>query len=112
MIVEDEALIALHLEDAFQDEGYEVVGSFSTCADALACLATTPPDLAIVDATLKDGPCLELAQELRRRNVPFLIYSGTDALAEQPPELDGIVWVEKPAPASSVARAAAGLLAR
>jgi DNA-binding response OmpR family regulator len=112
MIVEDEVLIALGLEDAFQEEGYEVAGSFATCADALACLAKRPPDLAVVDAMLKDGSCLELARELRRRDVPFLIYSGRNSFAEEPPEMDGILWVEKPAPAPSVVRAAAALLAR
>ena len=59
MIVEDEAIIALSLEDIFKDEGYEVVGPFSSCADALASLSSGLPSLAIVDAMLRDGPCLE-----------------------------------------------------
>jgi DNA-binding response OmpR family regulator len=105
MIVEDEALIAFSLEDILAEEGYRVVGPFSSCADALVCLAIERPDLAIVDATLRDGSCIELARELRRRDVPFMIYSGTDPLEKRAPELDGIMWVEKPATLESVLRA-------
>jgi DNA-binding response OmpR family regulator len=110
MIVEDEALIAFSLEDIFEEEGYRVVGPFSSCADALACLAAECPDLAIVDAILRDGSCVEVARELRRRDVPFMIYSGTDASEERPPELDGVMWVEKPATLESVLRAARRLI--
>ena len=110
MIVEDEALIAFSLEDIFEEEGYRVIGPLSSCADALACLDTDCPDLAIVDATLRDGSCVELARELRRRGVPFMIYSGTDAFEERPPELDGIMWVEKPSTLESVLGAARRLL--
>ncbi len=112
MIVEDEAIIAFSLEDAFGDEGYDVTGSFSSCADALTALASARPDMAVLDATLSDGSCLDLARELRRRAVPFLVYSGRIAKEEPAPELDGVVWIEKPAPSATVIRAAAQLLAR
>jgi DNA-binding response OmpR family regulator len=112
MIVEDEALIAFSLEDAFGDEGYEIAGSFTSCADALAAVTGMQPDVAILDATLSDGSCLHLARELRRRAVPFLVYSGRDALDERAPELEGVVWIEKPAPAATVIGAAAQLLAQ
>jgi DNA-binding response OmpR family regulator len=111
MIVEDEALIAFSLEDIFEEEGYRVVGPFSSCADALAWMAAERPDLAIVDVILRDGSCAEVARELRRRDVPFMIYSGTDACEERPRELDGIMWVEKPATLESVLRAARRLTA-
>jgi DNA-binding response OmpR family regulator len=110
MIVEDEALIAFSLEDAFADEGYQVTGPFPSCADALASLANSRPDLAVLDATLSDGSCLELARELRRQKVPFLIYSGADGVEENAPELEGVLWLEKPAPSADVVRAAAKLL--
>ena len=110
MIVEDEALIALSLEEAFEDTGFSVCGPFFTCADGLAAVASAVPDLAILDAALKDGSCLELARELRRRNVPFLIYSGRDAVEEYAPELAGISWINKPSPPELVVRAAVGLL--
>ena len=112
MVVEDEAIIAMSLEDGLSDEGFRVVGPFSACADALAALETATPDLAILDAVLSDGPCLELARELRDRGVPFVIYSGADAFDEHASELDGVPWVEKPSPLETVMAAAVGLLAR
>jgi len=51
-----------------------------------------------LDAILSDGPCLELARELRVRGVPFLIYSGASEFRGHAPELEGTPWVEKPAP--------------
>jgi hypothetical protein len=36
MIVEDEAIIAMGLDDGLADHGYEMAGPFSACADALA----------------------------------------------------------------------------
>lgn len=112
MIVEDEAIIAFSLEDSFQDEGYEVVGPFSSCADALSSVATRLPSLAILDATLSDGSCIELARELRRRGVPFLVYSGHGEFEDHSSELDGITWIEKPASPDKVLRAAGALIGK
>jgi DNA-binding response OmpR family regulator len=111
MIVEDEALIAFDLSDLFSDAGFEVSGPFSACAQALEALETGVPDVAVLDAVLSDGSCLELARELRKRGVPFLIYSGADEFEANAPELDGVRWIEKPAPVESVVEAAKQLSA-
>jgi DNA-binding response OmpR family regulator len=68
------------------------------------------PDNAIVDATLKDGSCLELARELRARDVPFLIYSGRRAIEEYAPEMGGIPWIDKPSSPEFVLSRAVKLL--
>ena len=34
LILEDEAIIALNLQDELQDNGYRVGGPFTSCADA------------------------------------------------------------------------------
>lgn len=102
MIVEDESLIAWDLADGFQEQGFRIAGPFSGCKDALQSLKTGLPDLAILDAVLSDGPCLELARELRSRGVPFLIYSGAEEFEDHAPELEGVRWIQKPAPMESV----------
>jgi DNA-binding response OmpR family regulator len=112
MIVEDEAIIAMSLEDIFEDEGYQVIGPFSSCAEAIASLSSKMPTLAILDAILRDGSCLELARELRARAVPFMIYSGQDEVEAKSPEFEGITWIEKPAPPDRVIRAAGALIGR
>jgi DNA-binding response OmpR family regulator len=110
LVLEDEALIALNVQDELQDAGYEVAGPFSTCSGALEWLQTTTPDMAILDATLTDGPCREIALELSRREVPFLIYSGYQEDRQLLSEFDHITWIEKPVPSEVLVQACQQLL--
>jgi DNA-binding response OmpR family regulator len=110
LVLEDEALIALDLQDELQDAGYEVAGPFTTCAAALEWLRTQTPDIAILDAALKDGPCREIALELSRREVPFLIYSGHHEDRQLLAEFDHVTWIEKPVPPSVLVQACQQLL--
>jgi DNA-binding response OmpR family regulator len=105
MIVEDEAAIALALEDEFRDAGYDVSGPFATCAAALIKLGRDRPDVAILDTVLKDGSCLELASALKRRGVPFVIFSGWEEMHQNAPELAGAPWIVKPAEFATVRQA-------
>ena len=98
LVLEDEALIGLNLRDELQDAGYRVEGPFNTCAAALEWLETATPDTAILDAALKDGPCREIAQELTRREVPFVIYSGYHEDRQLLAEFPHLTWIEEPAP--------------
>jgi DNA-binding response OmpR family regulator len=100
LVLEDEALIALALQDDLQDAGHEVAGPFATCSAALEWLQTATPDLAILDATLKNGSCREIALKLSQREVPFLIYSGYQEDRQLLSEFDHITWIEKPVPAA------------
>lgn len=105
LILEDEALIALNLQDDLQDAGYDVAGPFTTCAAARDWLRTATPEVAILDAALQDGPCREIALELNRRDVRFLIYSGHHEDRKLLAEFDHIPWIEKPAPATVLVQA-------
>ncbi len=110
LILEDEALIALNLQDELQDAGYRIAGPFTTCAAALEWLQTATPDTAILDAALKDGPCREIALELSRRKVRFLIYSGHHEDRQLLAEFDHVTWIEKPVPSSVLVQACQQLL--
>ncbi len=110
LVLEDEALIALSLQDDLQDAGYEVAGPFATCSAAREWLQTATPDMAILDATLKDCPCREIALELSHREVPFLIYSGYQEDRQLLSEFDHITWIEKPVPAAALLQACQQLL--
>ena len=105
LLVEDEALIGLNLRDELQDAGYRVEGPFTTCAAALEWLRMVTPDMAILDAALKDGPCREIALELTRREVPFLIYSGHRKDQKHLAEFPHVTWIEKPAPPTELVEA-------
>jgi len=96
LIVEDQALIALAIEGCLEDFGYEAVGPFRSGSDALVWLNTHTPQAVILDYSLVDGDCTGLAQELLRRRIPFLVYSGHARSADTPSEFKDSPWIEKP----------------
>jgi DNA-binding response OmpR family regulator len=95
LVVEDEALIGMALEAFLEDAGFRVAGPFMSNAQALAWLEDHTPDVAVLDVLLKDGPCTSLVRALRRRSIPFAIYSGLRP-GSRPPELETVRWMEKP----------------
>ena len=109
LLLEDEALIAVALQDDLEEAGYGVAGPFVTCTDALSWLEAHRPDLAVLDTVLKDGPCKEVALRLTSLGVPFLVYSGLAEDMNALPELASATWIEKPATAQALLQALAGL---
>jgi DNA-binding response OmpR family regulator len=97
LIVEDDALIAVSLQDDFEEAGFAVAGPFTTCAAALAWLSGETPDAAVLDSELSDGACREIARELSARGVRFLFYSGHDGEGDLAAEFPSAPWIEKPA---------------
>jgi DNA-binding response OmpR family regulator len=97
LILEDETLIAMKLEDDFEAAGYTVSGAFATCRSALDWLGSDTPDVAVLDTTVRDGTCKDLAVELNRRGIPFVVYSGHPEDRNVIEELNDAVWIEKPA---------------
>ena len=54
LVLEDEALIALTIQDELQDDGYAVAGRLTASLAALEWLETVTPAMAILDAALID----------------------------------------------------------
>lgn len=77
LLVEDEALVAMLVEDALVLHGHVVTGIADTRADALALAAADPPDLALCDVRLARGDCgREIAATLAGQGIPCLFLSG------------------------------------
>lgn len=110
MIVEDQALIGMSLEASLEESGFDVAGPFMDNAQTLQWLKHNNPDLALLDVMIKDGTCVQIARELKRRGVPFAIYSGLPLKADCPPELRGAPWMEKPASREMLAQTLAELM--
>jgi DNA-binding response OmpR family regulator len=103
LLVEDDVLVSMMLEDDLSRSGYAVLGPFSSCSATLAWLAEGHvPDAAILDITLSDGPCVELAGALRERHVPFIVFTGHPQNSPFAADFAGGVWIAKPAPADHV----------
>ena len=96
LLAEDEAIIAIDLEDSLTAAGFAVAGPFATNADTRAWLETSRPDIAILDHALKDGLCDALVGDLAGRGVPAIIFTGHDAEQELLSELSAVTWVTKP----------------
>lgn len=78
LVLEDEALIAMLIEDWIDELGYEVVGPARTVDQALALIEQNEPDAAILDISLGATDSGPVAEHLMMRNVPFAFASGHD----------------------------------
>ena len=108
LIVEDAALIGMALEHYLEEQGFECT-VVCTSGEALASLDAQTPNVAVLDYMLRDGPCTALVAALRRRGVPFLVYSGFPARTACP-ELGGVEWIDKPAERATLLSAVARLV--
>jgi DNA-binding NtrC family response regulator len=95
LVIEDQILIAMSIETYLEEAGI-AVQMVASSAEAQAWLEANTANIAIVDFMLKDGPATELAGELNRRAIPFVIYSGYPPRQSMPSELQGVPWLEKP----------------
>lgn len=78
LIIEDEPLIAMHLETIVADMGHEVAGVAATHRDAVAIAGEKRPDLVLADVQLADGSSgIEAVQEiLESMTVPVVFITA------------------------------------
>jgi DNA-binding response OmpR family regulator len=84
LVVEDEALIAMALEERLREAGAEVVGPAFTAAEALRLVEAAAADggisAAVLDLRLTGGEtAIPVADALAARGVPFLFATGYGA---------------------------------
>lgn len=105
LVVEDEALIALAVEEeARMLGGTETYVAYHK-QQALEAIAEWHPDIAIVDVSLTDtGEDYEIADTLADRGIPFVFSSGHLA-GELPDRHVGRPFVSKPMQSSDFAEA-------
>lgn len=79
LLVEDQPIIALHMAELLHLEGYEVLGPAHAVVPALALIAKTPPDAALLDLDLDGATSVPVAEALATRGIPFAFLSGHTA---------------------------------
>lgn len=79
LIVEDEWLLASDLAKFFADMGAVILGPVATVEQAAR--HTQAAEAAILDIDLRGRRVFPIADELVRRNVPFVFFSGYDDIA-------------------------------
>lgn len=95
LIVEDEALVAMLIEDVVGDLGHDVVAVAGRVDDGVAKAEALEIDCAVLDLNLNGQRTYPVAEALRRRGVPFLFVTGYGA-AGLAPGWEGEVVVQKP----------------
>lgn len=95
LVVEDEALVAMLVEDALLDAGFSVIGPAATVAEALDLLGQDKPDAAVLDLNLAGETSVPVADALAQRGIPFVVATGYGA-AGLPPEHPAAPVLAKP----------------
>jgi two-component sensor histidine kinase/DNA-binding response OmpR family regulator len=79
LVVEDEALVAMMIQDYLTECGYSVIGPISRASEALLAAKERDFDAAILDINLGDGMAYPVADILLARGVPFVFVTGYEA---------------------------------
>ena len=81
LVVDDEPLISMMIEDWVVDLGHKPVGPAQSLNAALALVASTDIDGAIIDVSLGRESGYPLAKVLAERGIPFAFATGHSAAA-------------------------------
>lgn len=106
LVVDDEALIAMLIEDMLLEIGCKVVGPAYQLGEAVALAGEAEIDCAILDLNLEGKPTLAVARVLRERNIPFVFASGY-AASELGADFNDVPVLQKPFTALDIASAVA-----
>ncbi|WP_105385708.1 response regulator [Neorhizobium alkalisoli] len=97
LLLEDQPLVSWEVEEMLRDAGLGEAAVMASCRDAQAWLVDESPNAAVVDVFLRDGECVEIAETLVKRNIPFVVHSAHS----QPSDIHTVFlngqWIPKPA---------------
>ena len=95
LVVEDEAPIALQLEDMLTELGSVVVGPASRVRQALRLLEGQPVDAAVLDLNIAGELVYPVAEALEAKGLPYIFATGYGASDLAEPYRSRVV-LEKP----------------
>jgi PAS domain S-box-containing protein len=79
LLVEDEALVAMMIQDFLTESGHSVIGPISRASEAVEAARASDYDAAILDINLGDGMAYPVADILSARGIPFVFVTGYEA---------------------------------
>lgn len=100
LVVEDEGIVAAHIEKTLQEFGFDVVGVASSSEDAIASASTARPDVVLMDIRIQgrlDG--IETAEVLHRDfDIPviYLTAHGDRETVERAKKTEPLAFLIKP----------------
>ncbi|MDQ0325633.1 PAS domain S-box-containing protein [Rhodopseudomonas julia] len=96
LIVEDSPLLASVMQEAVEAAGWPVVGIAADVAEARRMVAEKTFAVALLDLNLQDEISTEVARDLRRKGVPYVIASAYRPQDLLEPELADAPYLPKP----------------
>jgi len=75
-LIEDEALVAMFVEELLLDLGAATVGFAANVPKGLALLEREQPNFAVLDLNLGGQASYPVAEKLESANVPYLFLTG------------------------------------
>jgi CheY-like chemotaxis protein len=84
LVVEDDAIIAMDLEDTILSFGAKTVRVAASVSRALQLIAERAPDFALLDIGLMQEKSFAVAERLEALGIPFAFVSGYSADAALP----------------------------
>jgi len=100
LIVEDDAILATHLEETVSRFGYQVTGLAATGKDAVRFALEQTPDVVLMDIRLRDEMNgLQAASEIHQQTdipIVFLTAYTDDLLLQQAKTTDAYAYLTKP----------------
>lgn len=110
LVVEDEPLVAILLDEALQDGGYEVVGPVENLKSAIQLAGSERIDVAVLDINIDGTISDAVADRLLARGIPFIFVSGEQK--DLGLRYGAVPLLRKPFSADDLYRAVAAAIAR
>jgi PAS domain S-box-containing protein len=103
LLVEDEAIVAMAVNDLLTELGYSVIGPFSRIRDARAALDKHEIGGAILDVNVGGEMAYSLAEHLSTRSIPFVFATGYGAESIDP-KFGHVPVLQKPIERAALSR--------
>lgn len=108
LIIEDEFLLVLAMEEAFEDRGFAIVGPVAEVQEAEALAREAEVDAAVLNIRLRDGMVFPAVRPLLDRGIPFVFVSSENV--DMPAWVPQVPWFKKHVPMDVVVDAVVRLI--
>ena len=109
LVVEDEAMIALHIQQMLEDAGYRVLGPACSVEQAWALLDRESCECAVLDIDLGGETSDPVATRLTENGIPFVVVSSFER-SQQTRPFRNAPLVTKPVRKEALLEALSGLI--
>jgi CheY-like chemotaxis protein len=112
LVVEDEALVALQLQEDLESDGHHVVGPARCLEQGISLALNEDIDAALIDVSLGRDTSTPIADQLLARKIPFAFATGYADGTMLPEHLRKVPRLSKPYALADVRRLVESLISQ